>query len=621
MEQKKYDIFVSYSRKDSEVVLPIVKDLESQGYTVWIDTVGIESSEQFKKKIVRVISNSTVFVFFSSANSNASEWTEKEIGIAVARKKPIIPIKLDDSLYNESVEFDLINLDFADCASEPEEAKAKIQKSVITHCGIPQYIKDQKEHERRIKLEQTKLQTKYDLLQEQFADLCKKRNSLLQEMKNLGIDISEYEIQEVQEGTIKKDSVLEAKCQSLEQRIKEHEEYIQELERAINENEAISTQEQTSWIKRTWGDIREGYVQRSLVMSSILTICFIFGACSLFCLGVISICEIFSLDPIDNDYLFLFPSFITNFIAMAGLWNLLKMKSEGFIQCMIAFILVNLYFFYDSYGIILCSVLPMALFISLMFVKKKGVSTWHLLGISKAIKLFFQSLKTTPLITAFLFGGAAVGSFWILCLIFRMYELQFSYYLLSCVLFYVLWTIYLMIMKMKPQLTTTLILLVVAAFSVEQEEISNGTLFVGLLIMLSLIPHQNGVSFYKTINQKNIKSNRVYQVLQMSLLIWLFFDIIGNLHSYKQFGLEVAEEIRVQGNSHNNYITPNKMVECQNYFGVCSYFDLEEIPEIIPTSEKDNVAVHSDLEENPETTSQHASPSEADIVDSLHTYR
>lgn len=112
------DIFISYSRTDSKVVESFVEQLESAGYKVWIDRTNVHPGKSYKSIIVQAIEDSTVFLFFSSRNSNASSWTPKEIAIAVDRQKHIIPIKLDDSRYNQDVEFDLINLDYVDYCSK-----------------------------------------------------------------------------------------------------------------------------------------------------------------------------------------------------------------------------------------------------------------------------------------------------------------------------------------------------------------------------------------------------------------------------------------------------------------------------------------------------------------------
>lgn len=108
------DIFISYSRYDFDVVNELVTSLEQEGYSIWIDRDGIESGDDFKRVILKAIKESKVVLFFSSEHSNVSNWTAKEIGVAVKYKKHIIPMMLDESNFNEAVEFDLINLDYVD---------------------------------------------------------------------------------------------------------------------------------------------------------------------------------------------------------------------------------------------------------------------------------------------------------------------------------------------------------------------------------------------------------------------------------------------------------------------------------------------------------------------------
>lgn len=108
----KYDVFISYSRKDSAIVKRIETDLANRGYSVWIDRDGIFSGDAFKKVLVDAISNSKLVLFISSKHSNSSEWTSKEIGIALSEKIKVLPVKIDDVRYNPEVRFDLINIDY-----------------------------------------------------------------------------------------------------------------------------------------------------------------------------------------------------------------------------------------------------------------------------------------------------------------------------------------------------------------------------------------------------------------------------------------------------------------------------------------------------------------------------
>ena len=126
-----HDIFISYSRKDTDMVDQFVRRFENEGFRVWIDRDGIESGDSFKRIIVRAIKESELLLFFSSESSNSSPWTTKEVSVAVHYGKPIIPIKIDKTLYNEDVEFDLVNLDYVDYTN-PETQQPMMEKLVRT---------------------------------------------------------------------------------------------------------------------------------------------------------------------------------------------------------------------------------------------------------------------------------------------------------------------------------------------------------------------------------------------------------------------------------------------------------------------------------------------------------
>ncbi len=136
-QPKKYDVFISYSRKDKKVVDMFVSRLAKEGFSVWIDKDGIESGDAFKHVIVNAIEQSTVVVFFSSAASNASMWTSKEIGVAIYENKPIIPVRLDDAKYNSEIKFDLINLDYIDVkgGKPSEEVFSRLIKTLRHKCN------------------------------------------------------------------------------------------------------------------------------------------------------------------------------------------------------------------------------------------------------------------------------------------------------------------------------------------------------------------------------------------------------------------------------------------------------------------------------------------------------
>ena len=78
------DIFISYSRKDLEIVKQIKEEIETTvGIECWMDINGIESgSRRFTHDIVKGIDNCLVFLFMLSENSQISKYALKELNYA-----------------------------------------------------------------------------------------------------------------------------------------------------------------------------------------------------------------------------------------------------------------------------------------------------------------------------------------------------------------------------------------------------------------------------------------------------------------------------------------------------------------------------------------------------------
>lgn len=96
MEQKKYDIFVSYSRKDMDVVEKLVGDIHAKtNACCWVDWNGIESGELFVDVIINAIDRVDTVLFILSDNSMASEFARREIDYARNTGKKIVPVVVD----------------------------------------------------------------------------------------------------------------------------------------------------------------------------------------------------------------------------------------------------------------------------------------------------------------------------------------------------------------------------------------------------------------------------------------------------------------------------------------------------------------------------------------------
>ena len=137
--EKKYDVFISYSRKDYEKDDQVIPDnpisaikemFDKNGVSYWIDKKGIYGGVEFMEEILDAIAASKILVFVSSKHSNESIYTCGEILEAINRGMHIIPVKIDDSPYNKKYKLVLNPYDFIDYKAKPITALPELLRAV-----------------------------------------------------------------------------------------------------------------------------------------------------------------------------------------------------------------------------------------------------------------------------------------------------------------------------------------------------------------------------------------------------------------------------------------------------------------------------------------------------------
>lgn len=73
-QEKKYDVFISYSRKDIVIADEICNAFNQVGITYFINHSGILSGEQYAETIIRAIKNARFIIYLMSENSSESTW-------------------------------------------------------------------------------------------------------------------------------------------------------------------------------------------------------------------------------------------------------------------------------------------------------------------------------------------------------------------------------------------------------------------------------------------------------------------------------------------------------------------------------------------------------------------
>ena len=117
-------VFISYAKKDyiapdgnaipGNYVDKIIDAFNAEGITYWLDREQLEGGDTYAARIARNIKECDIFLFLSTEAANASEWTRREIGTAVQLGKRIIPVRLDNSSYDDAVNLYLSSVQYID---------------------------------------------------------------------------------------------------------------------------------------------------------------------------------------------------------------------------------------------------------------------------------------------------------------------------------------------------------------------------------------------------------------------------------------------------------------------------------------------------------------------------
>ncbi len=86
------DVFISYSRADSDFVRKLNNGLQIQNKTTWFDQESIASGEEFEREIFKGIESSNNFLFVISPNSIESPYCVNEVEYAKKLNKRIVTV-------------------------------------------------------------------------------------------------------------------------------------------------------------------------------------------------------------------------------------------------------------------------------------------------------------------------------------------------------------------------------------------------------------------------------------------------------------------------------------------------------------------------------------------------
>lgn len=127
------EVFVSYARRDSDAVLPVLDALGKAGVRIWLDRSGIQGATMWSAEIVSAIQRARAVILFCSASSFASEHVQREVSLASEEKRRLLPVRLDTAEPPAAVRYHLAGIQYVEVAGlPPREAAERIRAALET---------------------------------------------------------------------------------------------------------------------------------------------------------------------------------------------------------------------------------------------------------------------------------------------------------------------------------------------------------------------------------------------------------------------------------------------------------------------------------------------------------
>jgi TIR domain len=117
-----HDVFISHSHEDKPVADAACAALEARGIRCWIAPRDIDPGQDWAASIVAAIRGAQIMLLVFSRHANQSSQVKREVERAASSGKAILPLRIDDVLPEEALEYYLSTPHWLDAIAKPFEA-------------------------------------------------------------------------------------------------------------------------------------------------------------------------------------------------------------------------------------------------------------------------------------------------------------------------------------------------------------------------------------------------------------------------------------------------------------------------------------------------------------------
>ena len=125
-----HHVFISFSSRDRDAADRIRASVEQSGPRCWISSRDVGPGENYQAAIVSALQSAPVFMLVFSTNSNDSPEVHKEVSLASAYKKVVIPVRIADTAPTGAMAYELATRQWIDAFSSWDQAMQQLVAAV-----------------------------------------------------------------------------------------------------------------------------------------------------------------------------------------------------------------------------------------------------------------------------------------------------------------------------------------------------------------------------------------------------------------------------------------------------------------------------------------------------------
>ncbi len=113
------DLFISHSTGDAEAARDLRTELEAAGYSTWMAPDDVIGTEPWAQQILAAIQSTRAMVVLISSHSNESSHVSREVELANARGRPVLPMRIEAVAPAGALEYHITGLQRLDAFPPP----------------------------------------------------------------------------------------------------------------------------------------------------------------------------------------------------------------------------------------------------------------------------------------------------------------------------------------------------------------------------------------------------------------------------------------------------------------------------------------------------------------------